>query len=148
MLLPMERSSLTDAQWTRLAPLVRSATRRGPRGRDDRRFVEAVAWVLRTGAPWRDLPGSLGKWSTVYRRFRRWAVAGRWEALRRALAALDEVPELLLIDSTIVKAHPLAAGARGKARAAAAKPSAARVAASRRRSMRSSPREAVCSATW
>ena len=148
MLIFMARGGLTNEQWTRLAPLVAGATRRGPRGRNDRRFVEAVAWVLRTGAQWRDLPRVFGKWSTAYQRFRRWAVAGRWEAIRRALSADDEIAELLLIDSTIVKAHPQAAGARGKARAAAAKPSAARAAALRRRSTRSFPREAVCPATY
>ena len=105
------RGVLTRSQWTRLAPVV-SAARRGPRGGNDRRFFEAVVWVLRTGAPWRDLPSGFGKWSTVYRRFRRWAVAGRWEHLRRSLAGNARPDVLLLIDSTIVKAHPHAAGAR------------------------------------
>lgn len=105
------RRGLSEAQWERLAPIVRGSRRR--RARSDRRFIEAVVWVLRTGAPWRDLPPTLGKWSTVYQRFRRWAVAGRWELLRRALAGRRAEPdELLLIDSTIVKAHPHAAGAR------------------------------------
>lgn len=88
---------------------MRALTRRGPKGADDRRFLEAVLWVLRTGAPWRDLPSELGKWSTVYRRYRRWAVAGRWEAFRQTLGEHERC--YLLIDSTIIKAHPHAAGA-------------------------------------
>lgn len=105
------RSSFTDEQWARFAGALAQMKRRGPRGRDDRRFIEAVAWILRTGAPWRDLPDTLGKWNTVYQRFRRWALAGRWEALRCALSRQAAPAELLLIDSTIVKAHPQAAGA-------------------------------------
>jgi transposase len=94
--------------------MVAGLTARGPRSGCDRSFVDGVVWILRTGAPWRDLPPSFGKWSTVYQRFRRWAVAGRWESLRRALSAPNEPNDLLLIDSTIVKAHPHAAGARRK----------------------------------
>ena len=107
-----DRRGLTDEQWRRLAPVVSGIKRRGSRAKDDRCFFEGVVWVLRAGAPWRDLPGSFGKWSTVYRRFRRWAVGGRWESLRRALAGRETPYDLLLIDSTIVKAHPHSAGAR------------------------------------
>ena len=106
------RRILTESQWERLAPVVSGARRREPGGRSDRRFIEAVVRVLRTGVPWRDLPARFGKWSTVYRRFRRWAVAGRWEYLRWALVGKSQRDDLLLIDSTIVKAHPHAAGAR------------------------------------
>lgn len=70
-----------------------------------------MVWVRRTGAPWRDLPNGLGKSSTVYRRFRRWAVAGRWECLGRALSGTVRPDDLLLIDSTIEMAHRHAAGA-------------------------------------
>ena len=81
----------------------------GPKG-DVRRFLEAVVWILRSGAPWRDLANELGPWERVYRRYRRWALAGRWEWLRRTIG-LTQRPQLALIDSTIVKAHAHAAGA-------------------------------------
>lgn len=82
---------------------------RGPKG-DARRFLEAVVWILRSGAPWRDLAEKLGPWQRVYRRYRRWSLAGRWEQLRRTLGVPTR-PTRLLIDSTIVKAHGHAAGA-------------------------------------
>ena len=103
------RLALSDDKWSQLATLIARLRLRGPRGRDDRRFVEAVLWITRTGTPWRDLPEQFGKWSTVYRRFRRWAVAGHWQALRIGLAEGVDEDALLLIDSTIVKAHPHAA---------------------------------------
>ncbi|WP_373049005.1 IS5 family transposase [Vulgatibacter sp.] len=125
------RNVLTDEQWERVAPVVAGLRRRGPTGRSGRRFVEAIVWLLRTGSPWRDLPASFGTWSSVYQCFRRWALSGRWEALRRALAARGEADELLLIDSTIEKAHPRAAGARKKGADRAARHSVDRGAASR-----------------
>lgn len=142
-----ERSVLTNKQWERLVPLVDQLRRRGPRTTNDRRFVEAVIWVLRTGAPWRDLPSSFGKWATVYQRFRRWAVAGRWDALRRLVTGRGDEGELLLIDSTIVKAHPHAAGARKKGAGRAARLWAGRAADSRRRCTPSfRPKEGSCAA--
>lgn len=102
------RAFFTDAHWRAVATIVSGLTRRGPKG-DPRRFVESVVWILRSGAPWRDLAERFGRWEAAYRRFRRWALAGRWESLRRALTVLED-GELLLIDSTIVKAHGHAAG--------------------------------------
>jgi transposase len=105
------RTYISDTQWAKIAHVVASLTTRGPKGRDDRTFIEAVAWILRTGAPWRDLPTVFGKWSSVYRRFRCWAVAGRWEVLRRLLRSSPTHNPAWLLDSTIVKAHPHSAGA-------------------------------------
>ncbi|MBN9160101.1 MAG: hypothetical protein BGO98_27985 [Myxococcales bacterium 68-20] len=100
-----------DAQrWRRIAPVVTSLARRGSKG-DLRSFLEAVAWILRTGAPWRDLAKRFGPWGRICRRYRRWAVAGRWESLRTRMSPVEQ-RGFLLIDSTIVKAHPHAAGAR------------------------------------
>ena len=103
------RRFFNDDRWALVGPLVEQMTRRGPKG-DVRRFLEAIAWILRSGAPWRDLAKELGPWERVYRRFRRWALAGTWERLRRAIS-LTTAFRYLLIDSTIVKAHPHAAGA-------------------------------------
>ena len=110
------RWSLSEEQWTEIEPLVSRATQRGPAGDDNRRVIEAVLWILRTGAPWRDLPEVFGEWNRVYRRYRRWALAGRWERLRRAVAWITDHGrhDELLIDSTTIKAHPHAAGALKK----------------------------------
>ena len=81
-------------------------------GRDNRRFMEAILWRVRTGAPWRDLPSEFGKWNTVFKRFRHWAKAGIFESL---FDALNDEPDLeyVLIDGTIVQAHQKASGAKG-----------------------------------
>ena len=106
------RDFFSDGQWRAIAKAIARLTSRGPKG-EPRRFLEAVIWILRSGAPWRDLSERFGRWESIYRRFRRWAVAGRWEDLRRSLA-ISARAALLLIDSTIVKAHPHAAGASRK----------------------------------
>src|SRR6476646_6792503 len=80
----MVRAFFSDDRWALVAPEIRTLTRRGPRG-DSRRFIEAVVWILRSGAPWRDLCSRFGGWERIYRRYRRWALAGRWEALRQRL---------------------------------------------------------------
>jgi len=103
------RRFFTDERWALVAPLVEQVMRRGPKG-DARRFLDAIAWILRSGAPWRDLAKDFGPWERIYRRYRRWALAGTWERLRRALSRTTAF-RFLLIDSTIVKAHPHAAGA-------------------------------------
>ena len=104
----LARHAISDDDWNRLVPLL---PRRGPEG-DRRRFVDAVLYVAKTGIPWRDLPERFGNWNAVWRRFDRWSRAGVWAKVFDALQGPDT--EWLILDSTIVRAHPSAAGARKK----------------------------------
>lgn len=105
------RYALTDEQYERLAPLLSGKTGDpGRTARDNRSFLDAVLWIARTGAPWPDLPGRFGNSDSVYQRFNRWAKKGRWEALFEALQEPDT--EWLMLDSTVVRAHQHAAGAK------------------------------------
>jgi transposase len=129
------RLLLSDAAWARIGAALRDI--RHPAGAppklSDRDFLEAVLYPARTGVPWRDLPGRFGSWDAVYNRFRRWAGAGYWRALFERLPGetLEEV-RVAFFDSTVIRAHPHAAGApreggaprrRGWAAAAATRPS-------------------------
>jgi putative transposase len=106
------RRELTDAQWQRIEPLIPGKEGdKGRHGEDNRLFVDAVLWLVRAGAPWRDLAGEFGHWNSVFQRFRRWAKKGVWERLFKALAE-DPDFEYLIIDSTVVRAHQHAAGAK------------------------------------
>ena len=83
----MIRTVLTDAQWERIAPLLPG--KKGDPGRsgdDNRRSLEGILWIVRTGAPWRDLPDVFGNWFTVWKRFRRWALKGVLEKSKPYLA--------------------------------------------------------------
>lgn len=119
------RVALSDAEWARIAPLVSALTSRGPKGDDNRRFIEATLW---------------------YRRFRRWALAGRWHQLHEVLQVRPS--DDLLMDSTIVKAHPHAAGALKKGAGNHQKVSAALAVAFPQRFMRSfQPRARWCASS-
>ena len=83
-----------------------------PRHGDNRRFIDAVCWILRTGAPWRDLPPDYGDWKNTHRRFCRWRDRGVWAGLLEAVID-DPDFEWLLIDASYIKAHPHSAGAQG-----------------------------------
>jgi putative transposase len=120
------RLVLSDEQWKRFEKLcVGKPEDPGGTGADNRMFVEAVLWIARTGSPWRDLPGIFGKWNSVFVRFNRWSEGGVWQRIFAALA--DDLDfEYLILDSTIVRAHQHAAGAKGGLKI---RPSAARAAA-------------------
>lgn len=105
---------LTNAQWGKIEQLLPGKEGdRGRTGTDNRRFVDAVLWIARTGSPWRDLPAELGNWHTTYVRFARWRDAGVWDRVASALAGEAELQHVF-IDSTIVRAHQHAAGAQKK----------------------------------
>jgi putative transposase len=120
------RLVLSDAQWQRIEKrCVGKPEDPGGTGADNRLFVEAVLWIARTGSPWRDLPDVFGKWNSVFVRFNRWSEGGVWH---RIFAGLSDDPdfEYLIVDSTIVRVHQHAAGAKGGLKI---RRSAARVAA-------------------
>lgn len=114
----VRRHELPDPAWEAVEPHLPTYATGRPR-KDDRRVLNGIFWILRTGAPWRDLPERYGAWQTVYSRFRRWQHAGVWD---RILAALqDQLEEqdavdwgLFAYDGTNVRAHRHAAGARGE----------------------------------
>ena len=107
------RLVLSDRQWKRIEKLcVGKPEDPGGTGADNRMFVEAVLWIARTGSPWRDLPAVFGKWNSVFVRFNRWSEGGVWHGIFAALAD-DPDFEYLILDSTIVRAHQHAAGAKG-----------------------------------
>jgi transposase len=109
----MNRLMLSDAQWGRIAPLLPGKVGDpGRSGADNRLFLEAVLWMARVGAPWRDLPPTFGNWNSVFQRFRRWAVKGVFERLFQALSG-DPDFEYALIDATIVRVHQHGTGAKG-----------------------------------
>ena len=103
----MARYDLNEAEWRIVEPLL-PAMGRGRQRVDDRRVINGIFYVLRTGSPWRDLPERYGPYTTVYNRFNRWAKKGVWLGLFEALAA-QSPQSLHLIDSSIVRAHQHAA---------------------------------------
>jgi transposase len=109
----LHRHDITDRTWKLLEPhLPGRAGVWGGRAEDNRRFLNAVFWILRTGAPWRDLPPQFGGWSNTHRRFIRWRDKGIWEKLLERLVDAPDY-EWLMIDASHLKVHPHAAGAKG-----------------------------------
>ena len=108
----MHRHAIPDDQWERIKHLLPGqAGQPGVTARDNRLFIDAVLWIARTGAPWRDLPERFGPWNSVWRRFDRWSKKGVWERIMNELGD----PDLrLLLDSTVIRAHQHAAGKKGE----------------------------------
>jgi transposase len=116
----MRRHEMTDDHWERIKDfLPGQPADPGVTAQDNRLFVNAVLWIAKTGAPWRDLPARFGLWNSVWRRFDRWAKKGVW--LRVFEALQDPDLEWILLDSTVVRAHQHAAGAPKKKTAAGAR---------------------------
>ena len=111
----MARNLMSDEEWAFFERFILSI--RAPNGRkpiNHRLVLDGVFWIARTGAPWRDLPEEFGKWSSVYRQFRRWTLAGLWEQILETLTESRIVPDALqMVDGTAVRAHHQAAGAKG-----------------------------------
>ncbi|WP_188263030.1 IS5 family transposase [Azospirillum tabaci] len=106
---------LTDAMWRRLLPfLPPQKPRTGRPSLDHRCFLEAVLWLARTGAPWRDLPEDVMNWRTAWRRLQRWTAAGIWGRIVAELRAMAPNAgwDAHLLDSSVIRAHVHAAGAR------------------------------------
>jgi transposase len=106
----MGRFDLSDDEWGIIEPHFPKAGR-GPARQDDRRILNGIFYILRTGAPWRDLPERYGPRTTVYNRYNRWGQRGIWKDIFDALAK-ERKDSLIFIDSSIVKAHRAAAGSK------------------------------------
>src|SRR5215208_6369063 len=101
------RYELTDHEWTAIKPLLPHKPRGVPRV-NDRRVLNGIFWVLRSGAPWRDLPEAFGPYTTCYNRFVRWRRAGVWTSIMDALAAAHDAA-VQMIDTSMVRVHQPAA---------------------------------------
>lgn len=107
------RHDIADRVWLLLEPhLPGRKGAWGGKARDNRLFINAVFWILRTGAPWRDLPPDYGDWKNTHRRFCRWRDKGIWESLLEQLVTEPDF-EWLMIDASHIKVHSQAAGAQG-----------------------------------
>lgn len=108
----MARARFSDDEWQRLWACLKGhpgiyVGREAP----TRLFLDAVLWMARAGAAWRLLPAEFGSWNSVYKRFARWQEKGVWQMLMDRLSANGDL-EWLMLDSTVVRAHACAAGAK------------------------------------
>ena len=136
------RYDLTDFEWSVIEPLL-PMDRRGPKPQNNRQVLNGIFWVLRAGAPWRDLPERYGPYTTAYNRFNRWRKAGIWDRLMDAIVKAHD-GGVQMIDSSIVRVHQHASGPQKKV---AIVVWAEAEAGSRRKSTRASMRKAARSAS-
>ena len=111
-----KRHERTDEQWAQLEPLLPPPPRTGRTHLDHRTVLNGMRWILKTGAPWRDVPARYGTWETVYRRFQRWQKSGGWDRIFQQLQRIKDRDgqvdwEVHYIDGSTVRAHQHAAGA-------------------------------------
>ena len=111
----MARGDLSKAEWAIISPLLPSERGRwGRPAQDNRLFLNGMLYVMRVGCPWRDMHERYGKWNSVYVRFRRWAEQGVWDALLETLVELGLTDNWQhMIDTTMIRGHSQAAGAKG-----------------------------------
>ena len=135
-------TKMTEEDWVLVLEVFHACrSRRGDKGRDDRKFLEALHYFTVHNITWRALPTEFGAWNTVWKRFWRLSQSGVFEAMFDALADTSDTAHLVqMFDSTTARAHVSAAGAKG---GRTAKPSAGRAGASRPRSI-SKPTSAAC----
>jgi transposase len=115
----LRRHEISDASWDAIRDrLPGKDGDPGATAKDNRLFVNAIMWIAKTGAPWRDLPERFGNWNSVFQRFNRWCKAGVFQTIMEKLQ--DPDLGVLLLDSTIIRAHQHAAGAEGSSAAAEA----------------------------
>ena len=110
----MDRHEISDECWDRIKDMLPGRPgQKGWTAKDNRLFINAVLWIARTGAPWRDLPERFGRWNSAWRRFDRWSIKGVWQQVFEALSSQDPHLEWVILDSTVVRAHQHAAGKKG-----------------------------------
>jgi transposase len=104
------RYDLTDFEWSVIEPVL-PMDRRGPKPKNNRRVLNGMFHILRTGCPWRDLPERYGPYTTVYNRFNRWRKAGIWDRMMDAIVKAHD-GKVQMIDSSLVRVHQHASGAK------------------------------------
>ncbi len=111
----LARNLISDDEWAFFEGFIRAVRHPSRRKPTNHRLVlDGIFWIARTGTPWWDLPEEFGKWSSVYRQFRRWTLAGLWKDILDALNHAGTGPDKLqMVDSTVIRAHHHAAGAKG-----------------------------------
>ena len=101
----MARTVLSNEQWVRIKDMLPGkASDSGTTAKSNRLFIEAILWIARTGAPWRDLPPEFGSWHNVYNRFSRWCSKGTWEKVFEILSEECDM-EYLMVDGSIIRIH-------------------------------------------
>ena len=110
----MSRHDISDEKWAIIGPMLAKAgtETRGRKRKDDRLTFNAILWIMKTGAPWRDLHPEFGPWNTVHKRFLEWARLEVWNDILRMLS-INADPEAIIIDATFIKLHQHGTGAKG-----------------------------------